>query len=451
MSKLLLDEQPLVLLPQLAIVIGLNEAIILQQINYWVKLKEKARAKDAYKDGKYWVYNTYEEWQKQFPFWSTKTIKRTIRNLEEIGILISTDIYNEKKYDKTKWYRIDYERLAFLEKGSDESDEKVISQNIEKSHEDKLSHGTNLENAHEDKLSPGEGQNVPMHRDKMSPPIPEINSEITTDIIQSFSHDRMNDRMNDNQEKELQEILKRCEFAHLKSYYPHESLIDSVEQAVIDMYYATELKVQDTIIPRSVCRESLKKLDHFVIEYVLTKYKSAAESEKIKSPKNYLKSCIYNAISECSLAVYADVSYDLNNAAKSVKCNNEIRGPVNKTIKSDESIVDEKEDKLSHSILERYSNTIYYEPLANLNSILARPSFNTFIEGIQSIYKQKNILFLAVKDNFIKDMLLDRYGVLLKEEFKVDQLVIEVEGYAVQEELQKDFLDQEYVQLKIIS
>lgn len=448
MSKLLLDEQPLVLLPQLAIVIGLNEAIILQQINYWVKLKEKARAKDAYKDGNYWVYNTYEEWQKQFPFWSTKTIKRTIRNLEELEVLISTDIYNEKKYDKTKWYRIDYERLAFLEKGSDESDEKVISQNIEKSHGDNLSHGTILENAHEDKISPGEGQNVPMHRDKLSPPIPEINSEITTDIIQSFSHDRMNDRMNDNQENELKEILKRCEFEHLKSYYPHESLIDSVKQAVIDMYYAKELKVQDFIIPRSVLRESLKKLDYFVIEYVLTKYKSAAESEKIKSPKNYLKSCIYNAISECSLAVYADVSYDLNNAAK---CNDGIAGSVNKAIKADESIVDKKADKLSHSILERYSNTIYYKPLANLKSTMARASFNTFIEGIQSIHKQENILFLAVKDNFIKDMLLDRYGVLLKEEFKVDQLVIEVEGYAVQEELQKDFLDQEYIQLKITS
>ncbi len=36
MAKLLLNEQPLVVLPELACKIGLNEAIILQQLNYWL-------------------------------------------------------------------------------------------------------------------------------------------------------------------------------------------------------------------------------------------------------------------------------------------------------------------------------------------------------------------------------------------------------------------------------
>jgi len=37
MSKLLIDEYPLQVLPSLAVIYGLNEAIILQQVHYWIK------------------------------------------------------------------------------------------------------------------------------------------------------------------------------------------------------------------------------------------------------------------------------------------------------------------------------------------------------------------------------------------------------------------------------
>ena len=37
MSKLLINEHPLQVLPSLATKIGLNEAIVLQQIHYWKK------------------------------------------------------------------------------------------------------------------------------------------------------------------------------------------------------------------------------------------------------------------------------------------------------------------------------------------------------------------------------------------------------------------------------
>lgn len=104
MSNLLLDEQPLVILPRLATLIGLNEAIVLQQLHYWV---EKSKNE---KDGLYWVYNTIKEWQEQFPFWSKNTIIRTFENLEKQG-LVKTGIFNKNKSDRTKWYTIDYEQL----------------------------------------------------------------------------------------------------------------------------------------------------------------------------------------------------------------------------------------------------------------------------------------------------------------------------------------------------
>ena len=103
-SKLLLDEYPLIVLPSLAVALGLNEAIVLQQVHYLLQI-----SKHTIKDRK-WVYNSYPNWCLIFPFMSERTIKRTIYALEEQGILLS-DCFNKLKLDKTKWYSIDYDQL----------------------------------------------------------------------------------------------------------------------------------------------------------------------------------------------------------------------------------------------------------------------------------------------------------------------------------------------------
>jgi DnaD/phage-associated family protein len=108
MSRLLLDEKPLMVLPKLAASIGLNESIVLQQLHFWLE-----RSNHVY-EGYKWVYNTYEEWKEQFPFWSESTIRRIITKLEKKGFII-TGNFNRSKIDKTKWYRIDYEKLEELE------------------------------------------------------------------------------------------------------------------------------------------------------------------------------------------------------------------------------------------------------------------------------------------------------------------------------------------------
>lgn len=105
----LLDESPLVVMPTLATAIGLHEAMVVQQIQYWLKINEKTN-KNFY-DGHYWTYNTFEEWQKQFPFWTTRTIQNIIAKLEKQGYLISAN-YNKSKFDRTKWYTINYEKIG---------------------------------------------------------------------------------------------------------------------------------------------------------------------------------------------------------------------------------------------------------------------------------------------------------------------------------------------------
>ena len=107
-SRLLIDEPPLQVIPSLAVAVGLNEAIVLQQFHYWIKGSKHER------DDRYWVYNTVEEWQKQFPFWSVSTVKRTIGSLEKQGLIV-TGNYNENTWDRTRWYAIDYDRLDELD------------------------------------------------------------------------------------------------------------------------------------------------------------------------------------------------------------------------------------------------------------------------------------------------------------------------------------------------
>jgi uncharacterized phage protein (TIGR02220 family) len=105
-----MNESPLMVIPSLAAKIGLNEAVVLQQMHYWVSISKHVR------EGKKWIFNTYKDWQEQFPFWSESTIKRTIHSLEKQGCLLSSN-WNQKKIDKTKWYTIDYNQIEELESG----------------------------------------------------------------------------------------------------------------------------------------------------------------------------------------------------------------------------------------------------------------------------------------------------------------------------------------------
>lgn len=104
MSNLLINDYPLMVLPKLAARIGLEEAVFIQQIHWLCE-----RSKNVF-DGKRWVYNTYEKWIEMFPFFENKhKIGRIVRKLEELGVLITTDAYNDIPMDKKKWYRVNYD------------------------------------------------------------------------------------------------------------------------------------------------------------------------------------------------------------------------------------------------------------------------------------------------------------------------------------------------------
>lgn len=108
MTTLLLPEKPISILPQLAVAVGLNEAIFLQQLHYWLLGSKDGQEYGRQKNGYAWIYNDYEGWRaKSFPFWSVSTIRRIVASLEKAKLII-TDIEKDSKFPggRRKWYRI---------------------------------------------------------------------------------------------------------------------------------------------------------------------------------------------------------------------------------------------------------------------------------------------------------------------------------------------------------
>ena len=106
-SHLLIHEPPLQVLPSLAVAVGLNEAIVLQQIHYWLQRSQNEI------NGHLWVYNSVAEWKKQFPFWATNTIVRTLTSLRTSGVVVAEHLSDNPR-DRSLYYRIDYDVLADL-------------------------------------------------------------------------------------------------------------------------------------------------------------------------------------------------------------------------------------------------------------------------------------------------------------------------------------------------
>ena len=155
-KELFIDKsKTLIVNTDLALVLGdLNEAIVLNQLNYWLGINKKAGKN--FIDDRYWVYNSYSDWKaKDFPYWSEKTIQRTFTRLENKGVVVSAN-YNKLGIDKTKWYTIDTEKLQEL---VDEFN----------SDEDKMTNRQDNMTDRQDKMTCREGQN--------DRPLPEITTE----------------------------------------------------------------------------------------------------------------------------------------------------------------------------------------------------------------------------------------------------------------------------------
>jgi hypothetical protein len=84
-------------------------ATILQQIHYWLENPRSGK----WHNGRKWTYNTYEEWQEQFPWLSVHMVGRLIRQLERLGLVVSANLNRTYLY-RRKWYTLDYQKIFEL-------------------------------------------------------------------------------------------------------------------------------------------------------------------------------------------------------------------------------------------------------------------------------------------------------------------------------------------------
>ena len=126
-GKLLLDEPPLIILPSLAEVIGLEPAVVLQQLHFLIRSKlerHKDQPKDIERDvhdGRVWIWNSYQQWkEKYFRFISVRSLQRIFLDLERRGLIVSGK-YNQSSLDKTKWYSVVYDHPLIQPLGALES------------------------------------------------------------------------------------------------------------------------------------------------------------------------------------------------------------------------------------------------------------------------------------------------------------------------------------------
>jgi hypothetical protein len=88
---------------EIAAIHGIEEAVILNNLTFWI---EKNAANGVnYHDGRYWTYNSVNAFGDLFPYMTKKRIYRALVSLENEGAILSGN-YNEKGYDRTKWYAL---------------------------------------------------------------------------------------------------------------------------------------------------------------------------------------------------------------------------------------------------------------------------------------------------------------------------------------------------------
>jgi len=88
---------------QIATEIGINPAIVLENISYWVT-ENTVNNRNLF-NGEYWTYNSKKAYEQMFPYMSLKQINGAFEKLLDAGY-IKKGNFNEDKLDRTLWYTL---------------------------------------------------------------------------------------------------------------------------------------------------------------------------------------------------------------------------------------------------------------------------------------------------------------------------------------------------------
>lgn len=89
--------------PAIAEKVGVNAAVIYQNIAFWVE-KNRANNKHLH-EGRYWTYNSMRAFEELFPYFTQKQIRTAIDKLIDCNLIVAGN-FNKAGYDRTKWYSL---------------------------------------------------------------------------------------------------------------------------------------------------------------------------------------------------------------------------------------------------------------------------------------------------------------------------------------------------------
>lgn len=103
-NALMTGAETMLFQPELAALIGLDEAIILQKIWEWMEYNRRHNKRSHYRYGKWWTGNGYRQWHAQHFRWiSWQTVAAKLKNLEAMGLLMAEAI---QPGDSTRFYTL---------------------------------------------------------------------------------------------------------------------------------------------------------------------------------------------------------------------------------------------------------------------------------------------------------------------------------------------------------
>ena len=290
MSVWLMDEQPVVVDRGLARIIGFSEAVVITQLHQWIKYNMKH--KKNYKDGYYWTYGSMEKMHEEYfdILGSVRTVRRVFKKLEKNGYLI-VDNYNKLNFDKTSWYRVNYEKFNELKKEyrggqNDHTDEdKMTTSQVDKM---TISDADNLTTPIPNNKNIIKNNNISYHSS-------------SNNIIYSESEQVTDERLTDKNIKDVSS-RKKYNTQYFKDSFGYNR-VSKDKQEEVDKWIAyavdiclkvpsEEIRIGMLNITAGELRDRLLELRYEHINNVLSKLNPAI---KVSNHKNYILFILYNA------------------------------------------------------------------------------------------------------------------------------------------------------------
>ncbi|MBR2970030.1 MAG: hypothetical protein IKC49_03145 [Clostridia bacterium] len=103
---------------------GINCAVLLQNIYFWVEKNKANQDNNNYFDGYYWTHNSAKAFAKYFSYMTERQIRYALEKLQSEGLILVRN-YSDK-CDRTLWYTITQKALNLLFNKEETIEEPII-------------------------------------------------------------------------------------------------------------------------------------------------------------------------------------------------------------------------------------------------------------------------------------------------------------------------------------